>query len=162
MNTSVGTKAKKKQPSLSQKPPSKAQQVSISAEFKTSLLSLENACTRILDGYYTEERQDTERMYWQQRLMNIAKPVSLALAECTGPRHFHGHYRHRKDDESVLQPVLENPLDALAQVCQQALKACRGKLVGIQDDSLLKARTMLENALQGFVARYMGTKMEAD
>src|SRR5271156_260217 len=129
MDTSVGTKAKKKQPSLSARTP---QPVPVSADehqLEITLLSLENACMRILESDYTEGRQDTERMYWQQRLMNLTKPVSLALVESNGPRHFHQHYRHREDDETILHPVLENPLDTLAQVCRDTLKACRSELV---------------------------------
>src|SRR5205085_662405 len=88
-------------------------------EFEQALLSLENACMRILESHYANGRQDTERLYWQQRFKNIVTPVSLALAECKGPRRFHYHYRHRADDASVLHPVLEpSPLDTLAQVCR--------------------------------------------
>lgn len=145
MNTPVGMKARKKQPSLSQAEPS--------SKLKISLLSLENACMRILENDYAG-RDDPDGLYWQQRLMNIAKPVSLALAECNGPRHFHGHYRHRKDDDSVLQPVLEDPVEALAQVCRQALKACQSKLVGMQDDSLRRSGNMLESALRDFLLSY--------
>jgi hypothetical protein len=154
MSTSVGIKVRKKQSSLSAKT---AEAVPVSADvhlLETSLLSLENACMRVLESDYTET-SDTERMYWQQRLMNIAKPVSLALAECNGLRRFHYHYRHRADDETILHPVLEpSPVSTLAQVCEVALKSCRSDLVGIQDTSLLKARTMLEGALQGFLVKY--------
>ncbi len=150
MNTSVGTKARKKQPALS------AEAGVASADehqFQVSLLSLENACMRILDSEYAEGRRDTEHLYWQQRLMNIAKPVSLALAEYKGPRHFHHHYRRRADDESIFHPVLENAADMLAQVCQDALKSCRSQLVGIQDEKMTRTCGMFENALQGFLMR---------
>jgi len=157
MNTSVGTKARKKQPSLSTRTLRQAPVSADAHHLEISLLSLENACMRILEGDYAEG-QDTESLYWQQRLMNIAKPISLALAECNGRRRFHYHYRHREDDESILHPVLENPLDTLAQVSQDALKACHSTLVGIQDESLLKARNMLENAMQGFLLRYRDLK----
>ena len=158
MSTSVGMKARKKQPSLSARA---AQPVPVAAndhQFETSLLSLENACMRILEGDYTGA-EDTESLYWQQRLMNIAKPVSLALAECNGLRRFHYHYRHREDDESILHPVLEpSPINTLAQVCQDALKHCHNDLVGIQNESLLKTRRSLENALQGFLVKFREIK----
>jgi hypothetical protein len=153
MSTSVGMKAGKKQPAISNKLSAKSQPRTIPAELKISLLSIENACMRILESDYAGSGLDADGLYWQQRLMNIAKPVSLALAELSGPRHFHGHYRHRKDDDSVLHPVLEDPVEALAQACQHALKACT-KLAGMQDDSLLRAQSLLENTLQGFLIRY--------
>jgi hypothetical protein len=150
MNTSVSTKTKKKESLSAEKP----QPATVVDDLRVSLLSLENACARILENDYAEGRLDSDGLYWQQRLMNIAKPVSLALAESNGPRHFHGHYRHRKDDESILHPVLEDPIEALAQTCEHALQACDSKLVGMQDQSLLRSRHMLESALQGFLNRY--------
>src|SRR5579862_6736132 len=46
MNTSVGTKARKKQPSLSAQAPVSADD----HQLEIALLSLENACVRVLEG----------------------------------------------------------------------------------------------------------------
>ncbi|MDE3016024.1 MAG: hypothetical protein KGI29_03780 [Pseudomonadota bacterium] len=153
MNTSVGTKARKKQPALSAAEAAPADD----RRLEISLLSLENACLRIFDAR-PARRDDIDLLTWQQRLKNTASLVSLALAESKGPRHFHYHYRHNKNDDSVLHPVLGNPLDMLAQVCRDALRQCRTDLVGIQDSSLNRARNMFEAALQGFLTRYSQVK----
>jgi len=151
MSTSVGMKAKKKQPALSVPPGLSA----TDRQLEGSLLILENACQTVLDGEYAGGRRDSERSYWQQRFKNIVTPVSLALAEYKGPRRFHNHYRHRAEDESILRPVLEpSPLTMLAQVVKSSLAHCREDLVGIQDDELLDARDMLETALGGFLLAY--------
>ena len=148
MDTSVGMKARKKQP-----PISPAAAAPVDHRFEMALLALENSCLRIFD-VRPADRDDTDGLYWQQRLKNIATPVSLALAECKGPRKFHYHYRHRADDSSVLHPVLENPMDTLAQVCRDTLGACRTQLVGIQDANLNRARNMFETTLQTFLVRH--------
>lgn len=155
MNTSVGTKAAKKQSSLSSSGPVSK----VDRGFESSLLALENACFRILENRFAEEKQDLDLLYWQQRLKNIATPVSLALAEYRGPRRFHYHYRHRKDDESILHPVMEpSPVEMLAQVCQDALRHCRSDLVGILDARLLRSKRIFESALQTFLVRYRDYK----
>lgn len=153
MNTSVGTKARKKQPPLSAAvtPPAENRRL------ETALLSLENACLRALDSRVAA-RDDIELLTAQQRLKNTASLVSLALNECKGPRRFHYHYRHREDDASVLHPVMENPLDRLAQVCRDALRQCQCDLVGISDNALSRARNMFEAALAGFITRYNEAK----
>lgn len=151
MNTSVGTKARKKQPALSTAPEAKDRRLEV------SLLSLENACLRVLDSRVSS-REDIEILTCQQRLKNAASMVSLALNEYKGPRHFHYHYRHREDDATVLQPVLEDPLDMLARACRDAQRQCRSEMVGIPDSSLYRARNMFESALQGFLARYTKAK----
>jgi len=156
MNASVGTKTQKKQSSLL--PPVIPES---GRRVEQALLSLENACLYILDIGFVTDRRDTEARYWQQRFKNIATPVSLALAECKGPRSFHYHYRHREDDESVLHPVQPPPLDMLAQVCKESLRQCRSELVGIQDEAVLDARNMLESALTGFLVRYRDYSKEA-
>lgn len=155
MTTSVGTKARKKQPALSPPPED------IAPLFEQSLLSLENVCMRLLEGRFTSGRDDVDSLYWQQRFKNIATPISLALREYRGPRRFHNHYRHRVDDETILHPVMENPLDMLAHVCEQALTACRNDLVGVYNDKLTKHRRMLEHALQMFMLRYKKYKTKA-
>jgi hypothetical protein len=153
MSTSLVTKARKKQPALSVKD---APAVALpDRKLEQAILSLENCCVYILDIGFTADRRDTDLRYWQQRFKNMMTPVSLALAECKGPRRFHFHYRHRADDEAVLHPVLEpSPLTTLEQVCAEALGACRSQLVGIEDSGVLEARHMLEMALQGFLLCY--------
>lgn len=149
MNNSVGTKARKKQSPLS--PPPVA---ATPALFEQPLLALESACMRILESRFAGARDDIDGLYWQQRFKNIATPISLVLREYKGPRRFHNHYRHRADDDSILHPVLEDPLDMLAQVCAQALDACRNDLVGIYNENLIRQRRLLEHALQMFLLRY--------
>lgn len=151
MNTSVGMKARKKQSSsATDSPVSKSDR-----GFESSLLALESACFRILENRFLDEKQDLDLLYWQQRLKNIATPVSLALAEYRGPRRFHYHYRHRKDDESILHPVMEpSPIEIVAQVCQDTLRHCRSDLVGVMDPKLLRSKRILESALQTFLVRY--------
>jgi len=144
MSTSVGTKSRKKQPSLAAALPPRLEQ---------AMGGLENTCMQILYG--EDGASDSERMYWQQRFKNIATPVSLALNEYKGPRRFHYHYRHRDDDEAVLRPVMEpSPIDMLAQVCEYSLAECHAKLVGIRDERMLKTQRILEHALQIFLQRY--------
>ena len=149
MSTSVRTKAPKKQPSLSNPELSSGDR-----QFEQSLSALENACVSVLEMPVARGRKDTQRLYWQQRFINITNPVSLALMEYKGPRHFHYHYRHRAHDESILHPVLENPIDMLAQVCKDALRQCRDELVGIDDNDMIEQRYSLENSLIEFLESY--------
>src|SRR5947207_1525821 len=98
MSTSVGTKSKKKQTTISAKSSTDRQTPDLplpDREFESAILALENTCVSILDSQFTETSGDSESLYWQQIFINIANPVSLALMESKGPRHFHYHYRHR-------------------------------------------------------------------
>ena len=149
MSTSVRTKTSKKQPSLSN-----PELPNGDREFEQSLSSLENACVSVLEMPVARGRKDTQRLYWQQRFINITNPVSLALMEYKGPRHFHYHYRHRAHDESILHPVLENPIDMLAQVCKDALNQCRNELVGLDDSDMIEQRYSLEGSLSEFLHCY--------
>jgi hypothetical protein len=158
MTTSVGMKARKKQSSLSQTPPI----LGDSPAFEQSLLGLESVCLRILESRFTKAKDDIDGMYWQQRFKNVATPISIALRECKGPRRFHHHYRHNKDDDSVLHPVMENPLATLAHVCEEALIACQSDLVGVYDDNFIRARRSLEHALQIFLLRYKKYQSKAE
>lgn len=163
MPTSVGTKAKKKQSSSAQRREIKDAGLSASdTQFEYSLLHLENACLRVLDSQFADSRQDTQGLYWQQRFINIANPVSLALMEYKGPRHFHYHYRHREDDDSILHPVLENPVDMLAQVCEEALAQCQNELVGIEDAAITEVRDTFESALTTFLSSYRHYRSNVD
>lgn len=156
MTTSVGTKARKKQSSLSP-----ATSANVPPLFDQTLLTLESVCMRILEIRIASEHGDVDLLYWQQRFKNIVTPVSLALREYKGPRRFHNHYRHRADDETILHPVLEDPLDMLAHVCDHALAACRNDLVGVYNNTLTKHRRLLEHALQMFLVRYKKYKSKA-
>ena len=153
MSSSVGTKPKKKQLPISDRP-SPAPLSIPDRNMESAILSLENACLTVLDAPFAEDYQNTESQFWRHIFMNIATPVSLALMESKGPRHFHYHYRHRPEDASILHPVLENPVDMLAQVCKDALKQCQKQLVGIQDNATAKRARILELALQNFIASH--------
>ena len=118
------------------------------------ILSLENACARVMESHFSTGRNDMDGLYWQRKFQNIATPVSLALAECKGPRQFHYHYKHRADDHSILQPVMGNPLHVLAQACKEALKHAETELVGIQDEKIVRLRNLFESSLRGFLAKY--------
>lgn len=134
------TKTQKKQPASP----------SIDNSLNTALLDLEEVCARLLEKRFAM-RDDSERMYWQQRFKNIVTPVSLALAEIRGPRRFHHHYRHDTDNDGVLLPVLENPLEIVARACEHALRESDRKLSGIHDEDLMAAQRMLEKALNKFL-----------
>lgn len=153
MSTSVGMKLRKKQSSLSAPEPQTTPQC------EQSIMVLEDACVHILQHKRADKKQYSDHLYWQQCFKNIATPVSLALAEYKGPKHFHNHYRHREDDETILHPVLEPaPLDMLAQVCEHALTQCHEELVGLQEEEFFETRNTLEDALQSFLACYKACK----
>ncbi|MEZ5691085.1 MAG: hypothetical protein R3D71_05420 [Rickettsiales bacterium] len=124
----------------------------ITSSLNESLLLMEDICARLLESRFST-KNDTERMYWQQRFKNIVTRISLALAEVRGPRKFHQHYKH-DDSDSVLLPVLENPLDMLAHACEQGLKEINKKLVGVHDNDLLRHKSQLEKCLNSFLIRY--------
>jgi len=147
MDNSVGTKAQKKQSTF-------LPDIEESRALEKAILSLENACVRVLDTRLSSKKDDLDGLYWQRKFQNIATPVSLALAECKGPRHFHYHYKHRKDDDTVLQPVMENPLQVLAQVCKSALEQAGTQLVGIDNAKITRMRDVFERSLRGFLAVY--------
>lgn len=150
MATSAYTKAQKKQIPLTKS----ATPAGRLRDLEQALLSLESACMYILDSQFVHDREDMDGMMWQRRFKNIATPVSLALNEYKGPRRFHYHYKHREDDEEVLHPVMEDPLERLAQVCSSALVECQNNFAGLQDPEIIENRDMLEQALRKFLARY--------
>lgn len=123
-------------------------------QFEKALLGLESACFSVANTPFIDDRNDTQGIYWQRILKKIATPVSLALMECKGPRHFHHHYKHREDDETVLTPVLEDPIDMLAQVCAEALKHCQLDLFGTQSRDIIETCRELESALGQFLECY--------
>ncbi|MDX1975601.1 MAG: hypothetical protein SFT92_08025 [Rickettsiales bacterium] len=130
----------------------------IPSSLEPAITELERAVLRIMESNFSAVPDEEERLYWRQLFKNIATPISLALGECRGPRHFHYHYRHREDDDSVLFPVLERKADMLAHTCEKALEACHSKLVGIRDTVLIKKQHMLETALKRYVLEYKRTK----
>lgn len=132
------------------KPQQVAAQDDANPALNEALINLEEVCASLLEKRFAV-RDDSERMYWQQRFKNIVTPISLALAEVRGPRRFHHHYRHDKNDDNVLHPVLENPLQMLAHTCEKALKESNVKLSGIHDDDLVTAQRKLERALSNFL-----------
>lgn len=126
----------------------------IGHELEQALMSLESVCLTIREGDFTHGREDEDRHYWQQRLKNITTPVSLALAECKGPRHFHNYYKHRDDDNAALEPTAgPAPIVMLAWTCEKALHACED-LVGAKGGLILENKQMLERALRRFLAVY--------
>jgi len=154
MVTSAYTKAQKKQIPLVKNATPEGRM----RDLEQSLLSLESACMYVLESQFVHDRDDMEGMVWQRRFKNIATPVSLALNEYKGPRRFHYHYKHREDDESVLHPVMEDPLERLAQVCNAALTECQNNFAGLQDPEIMDNREMLQQALRKFLARYKDCK----
>ncbi len=159
MNNPVRTKASKKQPAKAVSDavlafPSTVinGKQTLDSNLAESLMALENTCAGILEAGFSGDREDVESLSAHQRLKNIAKSVSLALGECKGPRHFHQHYRHREHDESVLYPVLDDPLKTLALAVQSALKGCQSLVV--HDVKTLKMQSRFESALRQFSASY--------
>lgn len=141
MSNVVGTKVHKKQ-----------SKELLDPRLEQAMLALEGVCVRVLDDRLSVD--DADGLYAQQALKNIVTPVSLALAEAKGPRHFQYHYRHKADDASVLQPVIEDASAMLARVCEQTLAQCAKKLVGVHDHELVKRQQALEAALRGFLFHY--------
>ncbi len=131
----------------------KKQAVEANGALESSLLVLEEVCQRLLATRFAE-RDDSDRMYWQQRFKNIVTPLSLALAEVRGPRVFHQHYRHDENDSSIMRPVHENPYEMLAHACEHALEESNRKLTGVHDDDLIAAQRRLEKALNNFLHNY--------
>lgn len=131
----------------------------ISPALDEALLNLEDICVRFSDGIFTAG-DDPERINIQQRFKNIVTPISLALAEVRGPRRFHHHYRHDSRNSDVLLPVMENPIETLANACKNAIKESSKKLVGIHDTDVLKAQRILERSLNNFLFAY--NKQEKD
>jgi len=144
MSSSVGTKSKKNQLSL---PDNLAFP---DRKLESAILALEDACINVLSAPTVGRNGGSDSLYF----VNIANPVSLALMESKGPRHFHYHYRHRPEDASILHPVLENPIEMLAQVCEEALRQCQSHLVGIEDAAIASEGKSLQHALQHFLASY--------
>ncbi len=151
MSTSVGTKPRKKQLSLSL-------DAAHDRALEQALLGLENACHRILDGNIMRAHGDIELTTWQHRFQNVVTPVSLALREYKGPRHFHYHYRHRQDDESIRGGRWRG----CSQFCRETLRQCRSDLVGLDNDQLIALRGLLENALLNFLLRYRDHQKQLD
>ena len=147
MGNSVGTKVQKKQSTI-------LPDVEESRAVEKAVLALESACVRVMEARLSSGKDDVDGMYWQRKFQTIATPVSLSLAECKGPRHFHYHYKHSAKDDSVLQPVLENPMQVLAQVCKDALERTACDLVGINNKKAEQLRDVFDRALRGFLAVY--------
>ncbi len=129
--------------------------------FEQALIDLETVCARILDTRFADAHDYDERLRIQQHFKNIVTPVSLALAECKGPRQFHNHFKHADNVEALLVPA-ENPppLDILADACADALRQCQKKLVGLHDADLLTNQQHLEHALRAFLLRHGNFKVK--
>lgn len=141
MGNSVTAPAKR-----SKKPSSQPVNVS----FERALMALEDVCLDINDGQFTHGKEDEDRLYWQQKLKNLAMPISLALAEYKGPRVFHQHYKHSEGDSTVLVPVLESSRDNLIAACERALVESE-QLLGMKGSKLLSEKSLLEKALRQLI-----------
>lgn len=138
MGSSLGTKVRKKQPATSR---------DTQLSFEQALMLLEDICLDIKTGQFTHGKEDMDRLYWQQKLKNLAMPVSLALAEYKGPRVFHHHYKHKESDEQVLTPVLESSRENLLRVCKKALDICEN-FNGMKGARLLEEKALFCRALR--------------
>jgi hypothetical protein len=147
MSPSVGTKSTKKQPASSVDT-----EMAESKALEQSLLALEDCCMRILEASENAAGQDMESRTWHQRFENMVSPISLALAECKGPRKFHYHYRRRDDDETILHPVMENALDTLERVCKEALHHCQDDMPGMHESDINRLKQELERCIHAFIA----------
>lgn len=129
----------------------KPQSSPVDVSFERALMALEDICLDIKDGQFTHGKEDIDRLYWQQKLKNIAVPVSLALAEYKGPRVFHHHYKHAGENSETLTPVLESSRDNLVKVCKRAVAMCED-LNGMKGSKLLDEKLRLCRALKGLLA----------
>jgi hypothetical protein len=136
MGSSVGMKLKKKQPATAS-----------GAQFERALMELEDICQDIQTGQFTHGKEDIDRLYWQQKLKNLAMPISLALAEYKGPRVFHHHYKHKESDEQVLTPVLESSRDNLVNACTRALHECEN-MNGMKGSKLVEEKRLFCKSLR--------------
>jgi hypothetical protein len=117
--------------------------------FELAVLGLEDICHEIRDGQFTHGKEDTDRLYWQQKLKNIATPLSIALAEYKGPRVFHQHYIH--DENGAEIPVMESARDNLIRSCEKALIQCND-MIGIKGSKLIEERGLLVKAVHNVLA----------
>lgn len=138
MGSSLGTKARTKQPATSG---------SAALSFEQALMMLEDICLDINGGNFTHGKEDLDRLYWQQKLKNLAMPVSLALAEYKGPRVFHHHYKHKEEDEQILTPVMESARENLLKVCRKALDQCEN-FNGMKGSKLLEEKAIFCKSLR--------------
>ncbi|MFO0389073.1 MAG: hypothetical protein ACK502_05055 [Alphaproteobacteria bacterium] len=123
--------------------------------FEQALIDLETVCARILDMQLADAHDYGERLQIQQHFKNIVTPVSLALSECKGPRHFHNHYKHSENVDDLLEPAANPPaLDVLAETCADAMRQCQKKLVSIHDDDFVSYLHDFEHALRTFMLRH--------
>lgn len=127
------------------------------------MITLETICARILDMRIADARDYNERLQIQLHFKNIVTPVSLALAECKGPRHFHQHFKHSDDPEERLEPAANPPaLDVLSETCTQALKHCQKKLANLHDEDFIENYNELEHALRNFVLHHRNFKLKQE
>lgn len=144
MGVSLDTKSSKKQPASLPRD-------SASQSFDRALMQLENICFEISHGDFTHGREDMDRIYWQQKLKNIAMPLSLALAEHKGPRVFHHHYKHDEKNADVLVPVMESARENLIKACERASHQC-DDMTGMKGSKLLEERALLCKAIRAVLA----------
>lgn len=122
-----------------------------------AMLDLEDICLHVPETSFAISN-DSENIYWHQRFNNIVTKISLALAEVKGPRYFHQHYRHDYRDDTVLLPVLEEPMAMLAHACEYALDESERKLSAVHDKDLVLAKRRLDKAIKNFLIEYDSSK----
>ncbi len=142
MGNSVGTKGRFK-------PASDTLPTITERGFELAVLALEDICLEIRDGQFTHGKEDTDRLYWQQILKNIATPLSLALAEYKGPRVFHQHYTHDANGAEI--PVMESARENLIKSCEKAIIQCND-MIGIKGSKLIEERGLLIRAVHNVLA----------
>ena len=127
--------------------------VDVSRKLEQALLDLEDAVLTVLDAHKGHAFHDVDFLYWDRKLKNIATPISLALSECKGPRTFHYHYKHDKDDAELMIPVMESPIVTLLKVCRNALIRCND-MVGSVDNAVTVNKIRLEQSVRAFINCY--------
>jgi len=138
MGNLIRTKPNQKQPATAQ-------------NFEKAVLTLEHICLEIREGQFTHGKGDTDRLYWQQILKNIATPLSLAIDEYQGPRVFHQHYKHDEHDHDVMIPVMESARDNVIAACKRGLAEC-ADITGMKGSLLVAESKLLMQALKAVLA----------
>ena len=127
--------------------------LSVTRKLEQSILDLEDAVLTVLDAHKGHAFHDVDFLYWDRKLKNIATPISLALSECKGPRMFHYHYRHDRDDAEKMIPVMESPVITLLKVCRNSLIRCND-MVGSVDQTVIVNKIRLEQSIRAFINCY--------
>lgn len=143
---------------LTMPPLSSMEDLNVTRKLEQSLLDLEDAVLTVLDAHKGHAFHDVDFLYWDRKLKNIATPISLALSECKGPRVFHYHYRHDREDAEKMIPVMESPIITLLKVCRNSLIRCND-IVGSVDKAVTINKIRLEQSIRSFINCYNSSAM---